>query len=123
MRRVLLVLSLSLLLASAGCSGLTGSPPEEPHDLRVHNEANATYTVEVTVAEELNETVFERKVTLAPGESRTFEDAVPGAGPYVIRATAGNRTETWLWTVERNDAAGDISVTAGGELKFTFATA
>ncbi|MFC7167268.1 hypothetical protein [Halospeciosus flavus] len=123
MRHVLPALAVCLLLASAGCAGLTGQPPAEPHDLEVRNEANATYTVEVAVVAERNETVTRKNATLAPGESTTFADAVPGTGPYMIRATAGNRTETWLWTVERNDAGGLVTVETGGDLTFTYATA
>lgn len=89
MRRLLVRLALSLLLASVGCSG--ESPEPESAELTVVNEANATYTVHVDYARDGASVERNWTVTVAPDDRRRVGN-LSGTGTLSVEVRAENGT-------------------------------
>jgi len=74
---------------------------DEPLDVLVENDYGETYTVEVVVTDDSDETVFEDEAELETGASNRFEDVVSEPGTYTVEATkAGSISRSFDWEVD-----------------------
>lgn len=86
----------------AGCLG-----SEDASGLIIRNglDYSVSFTVEITRSSD-DELVFSESGSLPAGESISFDEPVPEAGLYTLRATADGREESYEWTVSNSDSEG-----------------
>jgi len=89
---------------------------DEPLDVVVENDYDATYTVSVTVTDDADETVFEDDVTLETGTSQRLEDVVSEAGTYTVETTkAEDVSRSFEWEVDADSEDVYVHIAESGE--------
>jgi len=89
---------------------------DEPLDVVIENNYDATYTVEVVVTDDADETVFEDEVTLETDTSQRLEDVVSEAGTYTVEATkAEDVSRSFEWEVDADAEDVYVHVAESGE--------
>ena len=82
---------------------------QEPMDVVVTNDHANDYTFDVAVSDDSGATVFEDEVSLASGETQTFEDVVSEPGTYTVEATKGGSVSRST-EFEVSDDMGDVRI-------------
>lgn len=96
--------------------GDTTQQLDEPLDVVIENDYDATYTVSITVTDDADETVFEDEVTLETGTSQRLEDVVSEAGTYTVEATkAGDVSRSFEWAVDADAEDVYVHIAESGE--------
>ncbi|GAA0672839.1 hypothetical protein ACFQDG_15125 [Natronoarchaeum mannanilyticum] len=96
--------------------GETDQQLDEPLDVVIENNYDATYTVSVTVTDDADETVFEDEVTLETDTSQRLEDVVSEAGTYTVEATkAEDVSRSFEWEVDADAEDVYVHVAESGE--------
>lgn len=96
--------------------GDTDQQLDEPLDVVIENNYDATYTVSVTVTDDADETVFEDEGTLETDTSQRLEEVVSEAGTYTVEATkSGGVSRTFDWEVDADAEDVYVHVAESGE--------